>query len=1352
VPLSAVVDPNLVIPTIAGRLQVAEGPGWSPLANLIGHVVDKQLLLVLDNFEQVLGAAPELAELLGACPGVTILVTSRAILRVAGEVEFRVPPLAMPACDGDVTALDLAEYEAIRLFVERARGARPDFALSDENAAAIVETCRELDGLPLAIELAAARVRVLSIGQIADKLKEGFQLRTSQPGADLSRHNSLEAALEWSYRLLHESERVLLRRLSVFAGGWPLEAAEAVCSDDDLLAEDVLDRLSQLVEKSLVVAEERDASVRYRLLQTVRLYAEDRLRDAGETNVLRTRHLRWYTALAEHVPVEEFDPTYLVIEHENVRAALRWAIASRRVQDGYQLFHACLALWYAAGYFSEGRAWFAELAALPDAFVPTLAFARALHTVASLAHCQGQFDIAQAYVEKSRLMAERLGDEGVVAVAVHIEGNVARGLGRLALARECYESARRINQRLDRRTWQIINTQPLAMVLELQRNLSDARTAATESLTLSRARGYSWGVTRSLQRLGSLATKAGDHAAAAELLQQALAAQRAAADRQGICYTLISLAEDAEEVRELTRARAFYAECLDVARETSQRREIAQCLEGLAASIAEFDPSLALCLCAAAAAIREVLGASYWPAERERLDRWLPAVREHLGLVAYDAAEARGRAMAIDDAIRLALNWEFPAPVLDTGRTLPPALIGRARDVATLGRLVRTGSSPLVTLVGVGGCGKTSLALNVATQVRRSFADGVVFVSLAAVRDPASIGQALTLALGTGSRSHEGGVGELRSRACLLVLDNCEHLIDACADLVEQVVTECPNVRVLATSREPLRVVAEQLWPVEPLATPSDDAATTPRALLWCPSVQLFVTRAQAVAPDFRLSADNASAIADVCRRVDGIPLAIELAAARVSVLPVEQIANRLDDAMSLLRTGGGRVHPPRHHTLRTALDWSHDLLSANERMVFRRLAVFRSGCDLEQAEQVCAGEDVKPADVLDLLSGLVSKSLVVAVRTEGRAVFSMLEPVRQYAEHLLLASDDVVRTRQRHAAAYLTLAERGAAPLLGAERIALLKRLAREHDNLEAALRWAHESGEVELGLRLAGALTTFWDGYGSSSADRACLALLLEATPTTAVPAAVRTRACFAAGCLAHWEGMFEDAAARFGESLLLAREIGDTRAIPELLMWLGVTHRHTGDLDSAVRMLEESLALYAEIEDQHGHALALHNLGLTVRHTGDAARAAQLGEQASARFSEMGDALFAARARTMLAFAMLQLGAAHRAAELLTEALAQHAAMADRWFIAHGLLGLAGVFDHWQQPVRAAQLLGTSDELRARLGSPMELVAPAREAIATSIRAQLSESEFERACKTGRTLSAERAIEHALQPVGT
>ena len=555
----------------------------------------------------------------------------------------------------------------------------------------------------------------------------------------------------------------------------------------------------------------------------------------------------------------------------------------------------------------------------------------------------------------------------------------------------------------------------------------------------------------------------------------------------------------------------------------------------------------------------------------------------------------------------------LPAPVT--------SFVGRRSELAAAAELLRT--SRLVTLTGAGGCGKTRLALETARAVLGSFPDGGWLAELEAVADPELVPGTVAAALGIGDGGSLGVGGEtarpiasklidyLREKELLVVLDNCEHLIDACARLTGQVLKAAPGVRFLATSRERLDVAGEALLPVLPLAVPWPHS-DAPAVLAESDAVRLFADRAAAVQPAFRLDADTSPAVAQICRRLDGIPLALELAAARVRVIPPREIAVRLDDRFSLL-TSGNRSALARHQTLRAAVDWSYDLLSGPERELFARLSVFAGGFTLAAAESVCGD-----APVLDLLSRLVDQSLVIP-DGGGQARFRMLETLRRYAGERLTEAGTAEILRRRHADWVLEFAEQAEPLLRGPRQSEWLRRLDAERDNISAAIDWAFGQ-DPEVAVRLSSALAYFWLIGRHRSEVRRRLADAVEIA-RGASPAS-RSKALAWAAQLGCVEGPADQAAARAREARDLAVAVGDPWWVALCQAILGLATGLTGDPVQAGELLDAASTRFRDLGDAWGAALAGMFRGLVAMLTVQFDVAATLARQGLDGFRAAGD----------------------------------------------------------------------------------------------------------------------------------
>jgi predicted ATPase len=551
------------------------------------------------------------------------------------------------------------------------------------------------------------------------------------------------------------------------------------------------------------------------------------------------------------------------------------------------------------------------------------------------------------------------------------------------------------------------------------------------------------------------------------------------------------------------------------------------------------------------------------------------------------------------------------------------SFVGREKELAEVKRLLE--NTRLLTLTGSGGCGKTRLALAAAGELVEDFEDGVWLVDLAPLADPSLVPQAVASSLGVreqpGRSPTETLSDYLGSKKVLLVLDNCEHLIQACAELSEALLRSCPELWVLATSREALSLTGEVAWPVPSLSLPELRRLLDIESLPQYESARLFVERTAAVKPTFALTEQNAPAVAQVCYRLDGIPLAIELAAARTKVLSVEEISERLDDSFRLL-AAGSRTAMPRQRTLHATMDWSHELLSQKERVIFRRLAVFSGGFSLEAAESVCVGEDLEWDEVLDLLSQLVDKSLVTGWERGSETRYRLLETVRQYGWEKLSESGETGQVRERHAGYYLALAQEAEAELKGERQVAWLERLEREHDNLRAAMAWLLGRGGSEEAARLGWALWLFWGIRAHFAEGRRSMEQALSAKGSAAMSASSRAKALYVEGMMANYQGDHLSAEPLVEESLGLFKKLEDRLGTAYALSNAGYVALGQGQYQRAITLIEEAVDLFLEEGEKWGAAIELGFLAVAWRNRGDHGRAKRLAERGLALSREVGE----------------------------------------------------------------------------------------------------------------------------------
>jgi len=676
------------------------------------------------------------------------------------------------------------------------------------------------------------------------------------------------------------------------------------------------------------------------------------------------------------------------------------------------------------------------------------------------------------------------------------------------------------------------------------------------------------------------------------------------------------------------------------------------------------------------------------------------------------------------------------------------SFIGRDREMAEVKRLLST--ARLVTFTGIGGAGKTRLALQVAADALEEFKDGVWVAELAPLSDPGLVPKAVAAALGlpepVGRSPIETLVDYLQPRSLLLVLDNCEHLLPACAQLAKTLLGACPHVRIVATSREALDTEGETRYRVPSLSVPDSSILSLER-LGEFEAVRLFVDRATDARPSFVMDAHNAMAVATICRELDGIPLAIELAAARVKALSVEHIAERLHDRFRLL-TSGKRTALPGHQTLRAAMDWSHDLLSDPERVMLRRLSVFAGGFTLEAAEVVCDGQGVNATDVIDLQTRLVEKSLVVFYERDGR--YGMLETVRQYGREKLLDSGEEAAVRGKHRDWYLGLAEQAELELRGPRQKVRLDQLEAEHDNMRTALEWSRTDGSgAEQGLRLAGALWWFWFLHGHWNEARGWLGVALARGSDVA--GAIRAKALRGAGCFAYL-GDTAEARPLNEEGLALSRELGDNAGVAWFLGILGIVAMREVDYQRSSALLEESLALSRELKDKWLIAQALAQTGVLALFRGDVGRSASDLTQCVAMMRELRDHWGVAFGLRALGSTALSQRDIKQAAAYFKESLSWGRGIDYGYAVQQCLEGLATVASVQGHHQQAARLLGAAEAQREILGldlAPQWLVGHDR--TVASLRVALEEDALTTAWSEGGSMTLKQAIEYALSEDG-
>lgn len=743
VPLAPISDPDLLAPTIARTLGVKEVGDQPLVESLKTYLRDKHMLLVLDNFEQLIKAAPILSELLAACPYLKLLITSRSAVHIYGQHEFPVPPMSLPPrraprAEGDHTPQmpleQLSQYEAVRLFVERAVAVKPDFAVTNDNAPAVAEICHRLDGLPLAIELAATRIKILPPQAMLVRLQSRLKLLTGG-GLDLpARQQTLRGAIEWSYDLLAPEEQTLFRRLAVFVGGCTLHAAEEVCNLDT----DILDVIHSLVDKSLIRQEEADSEPRFWMLETIHEYALEKLAEHDETAALKNRHAQYFLTMVEEIEPKLRGPeqftwlTHLEKEHDNIRAALHRFVENGDAESGLRVTGALNRFWYVRGHITEGRRYTDEALATPGAAAGMAARGKALHNAGFLASLQGDLEPARHFLEESLEIRRKLGDRHGIASSVNELGSTAyrRGdyptaranfeeslairrtlddkraiavplnnLGVLAVeqgdyarARELYEEGLRIFRDLGDKHSVASLLHNLGIVVAQEGDFATARALYEESLVLRREFGDKYGIAHVLHDLGIAAQQRGENAEARALYEESLALRRDIGDKLGIGWSLVHLADVARHEGEYAYATTLLRESIALFDESGDKRGIAACLASIGSvAAAQAQPVQAARLLGASEGLFRAIGAVMSPIHRPGYDRDVAALRATLGEARFTAIWTEGQGIRPEVLAAYALAEKEPADeTVETVRppsdlTSPPGgLSEREMDVLRL--------------------------------------------------------------------------------------------------------------------------------------------------------------------------------------------------------------------------------------------------------------------------------------------------------------------------------------------------------------------------------------------------------------------------------------------------------------------------------------------------------------------------------------------------------------------------------------------------------------------------------------------------------------------------------------------
>ena len=1108
VDLATSSDPTMVFVAIAAVLGVREQDSQALTEILRLNLHAKNTLLLLDNFEQVEAAAPALAQLVADCQSLNVLITSRWPLRVAEEQLFTVQPLGLPdqAQVADVPAL--AQSGAVQLFVQRATAAKPDFQLTATNAGAVAALCIHLDGLPLAIELAAARSRLFSPATLLVRLQQRLPLLVSREPHTPLRHQTLRAALDWSYDLLTAEERILFQRLAVFVGGFTLDAAERVMAGEQTMASTeeivrpfssaVIDGVESLFDKNLLRLQATlpprytttEDEPRFTMLETLREYALSRLASEqdmhGHRDNAQQRHAHFFLALAEEVAPKLFAAEQVLwlnrleVEHDNLRVAQDWFMQHDNATLAFRLAVALRYFWRVRGYYSEGCLRLQRALTLPSGAMPTVARAQALNAAGYLEWVRGERAQAQALLTEALHVAQQITDPPTMAFALRYLGVIADADGDPIAAQTLLEESLTLYRQVDGKNDIALSLLYLGDVAMAQQQQAQARHLYEECAALLRVLRNNITLPYALRRLGYLALWRQAHAEARLLSRESLHINLALGEQQGTAAALVALAAIAVERQALTTG---------------------------------------VQLLGAADAVLTTLHTQLLPFDGAQQTQLLARASSQLDGVAFAQAWAQGKAMAFADVAQFVDQLENaaeptsvatleqppatphhapvpqhgPAPSSQSPNSpsfLPAALtpfVGRKRELSEILARLRMPDVRLLTLVGTGGMGKTRLALETARTIvalaeattgsandakpdntyaavqKPTFADGIFFVPLAALNAAAitpAIAAAIGLVFQTGDLQ-QALRQTLQHKQLLLILDNFEHLLpagtptdepNAAINLVLDLLQHAPGLQLIVTSRERLNLLGEHLYQVQGLgleqpATLAD--ATTSAA------VQLFVQSARRVQPHFQVTEANWQLLLHICALVQGMPLGIEMAAVWTNQLALDEIAREIEQSIDFLAFEWHNA-PVRQRSMRAVFDWSWQLLNATEQQVLGQLAVFRGGFTREAAEAITGAS-------LRVLTSLVNKSLLQRAphppetHRPGQGRYELHELLRQFAqEQTKSVPEEWVRVAALHSQFYLAFIADRERRFLYADTQAAVSEIQTELSNIRQAWYWA--------------------------------------------------------------------------------------------------------------------------------------------------------------------------------------------------------------------------------------------------------------------------------------------------------
>ncbi len=1117
VELATITDPTLVATTIVQALGFSISAEQSAVDELIEGLRDKTLVLVLDNFEQVLAAGPlVLRPLLLHCPRLKLLVTSRVALHLQEEQVVPVDPLPLPDLTQLVTMQNVRDNPAVQFFCQQAARVQPTFQLTDTLAPVIAEICSRLDGLPLALELAAARTRLLSPPMLLARLTNALHLHLLIGGPHNlpARQQTFRTALAWSYDLLDATEQSTFRQLAIFVGGCTLDAAEAVIGNwhvargDQTIASpqsslSILDSIDSLLDKNLLRQQSAaGGEPRFILLETIREYAwellaaqEPQAHDA--LLATRQRHAAFFTALVEEAATKLVGATQVVwlnrleAEYDNLRTGLDWLEQSGEISQALRLATQLRYFWRVRGHYRVGTERLLRLLAYPAAATADAVRAQALNATGYLQWVQGDIHAAHTHLAEALTIGRASQEPSVTAFAQRYLGSIAAVQADQATAHACFQESLDLYRSLDNPNEIALALMYLGDAALAQRDKPRAQQLYQESAALLRQLDNKIVLPYALRHLGYLALWQGNYAVTAQLYTESLTLNLAVGERQGSAAALVAFAALAAAQAQWVRAARLL--CIADSWLTANHSQL---LPFDRACHADTKTRLQAHLSPSALATEQAV------AQAMTRDEVLPYARQ---VSASDQEGAGAREPEEQEPLspyHLVPPSSFHPAILSTpAHNLPVAptpFVGRTRDLADI--LSRLQTVRLLTLVGPGGMGKTRLALEAGRQQLSTYSDGVWFVALAALTSPTAIASAIVTALGATVQGGEPRtiLGQLlQQKHLLLILDNFEHLLAGSTEgvaLIIELLQNAPQVRFLVTSRERLNVRGEQLYHVPALAYALDGSL---EAALVSPSVRLFAQSVQQVQFDFAVNMANVGAVLRICQLVQGMPLGLELAAASVGVLSLNEIAAELAQSAEILRAEWADL-PARQRSMRRVFAWSWQLLSEDEQRALRQIAIFRGGFTRYAAQSVAGA-------TLPILTQLIHKSLLQWQESaEGDGRYVMHELLHQFAAEELEAAGERTIVEEQHGRYYLQfVAERGVR-LARSEPKQASREIQLELDNVRQAWAWATRQRCLEPLDQSAYALWQFYTFSGLRVEGSQLFQLTAEAIRRQAQPPA--------------------------------------------------------------------------------------------------------------------------------------------------------------------------------------------------------------------------------------------------------